>query len=133
MDLRKEHFDSHRNLEARMTLGFRDLGSTIQGSQDELLDELKQILANQQVVTRTSHLDLLSGQQDLAESLSRVSQNILEAQGENETQLATRMESVLLEQQRATRALLKADVEDTHAAMVAQLHLLVSFETRIKR
>jgi hypothetical protein len=84
------------------------------------------------VTTHASHLDLLSGQQDLAENLNRVSQNILGAQGESETQLAMRMESVLLEQQRATTALLKAGVKDANAPMVAQLHLLVSFYIRIK-
>jgi len=79
MDLHKEHLEFHRNLESRMTIGFHDLSRTIRGSKDELLDELKQILAEQQVTTHTSHLDLLSGQQDLAESLNRVSRNILGA------------------------------------------------------
>ena len=133
MDLHKEQQKFHQNLESRMSIGYHNLVRTVRGSKEEILDELKQILADERATTHTSQLDLLSGQQDLAESLNRVSRNILGAQGESETQLATRMESVLLEQQRATRALLKADVEDKSAAMVAQLHLLVSFETRIKR
>src|SRR5436190_20222493 len=105
MDLHKEQQKFHQNLESRMSIGYHNLVRTVRGSKEEILDELKQILADERATTHTSQLDLLSGQQDLAETLNRASKNILEAQGEHESRLAARMENVLQEQQRAIMAL----------------------------
>jgi hypothetical protein len=109
-----------------MAVGFRDLDRTIQGSKEELLDQLKQILKNERVVTNAFQLDLLSGQRALAENPDRASRNILDVRRRNESQ-ATRMEGVFVEQHRAIRALVQANAKDTNTPRAAQLHQLVSF------
>lgn len=76
-----------------MTIEFDDLGRTVRGSNEELLGELKQIVAGNREATRTSYLDLLSGRQDLAKNLNHLSCNILNMQLEDENQVAKRLGS----------------------------------------
>jgi hypothetical protein len=126
MDLHKDHLEYHRSLESQMTVGFQELNRAFQGSRNDMMDEIKRILADQQLATDSSRVNLLSGYQDLTQSLNRVSYNIIEAQGENGAMLASKMEDVLMEQHRATVALLKADTQNSNIAMHTQLCLLVS-------
>jgi hypothetical protein len=108
-----------------MSVGFRELHAALQGSKEDVLDTVNQLVSDQGSTYQSSHLQLVAGQQDLIRNLQRISQNFTDALRDNQNHTALAMEKLLSEQYAATEGLLTDVYQRDNEAMKLQLCKLV--------
>jgi predicted transcriptional regulator len=116
----------HGELASRMMTGFQSLNHTVLKSKAEVLATLTDLNSAQKSAIEVSEINILSGQQNLARTLTRAVQNIKDASEKDEKEAVESMKKLLSDHIAATDALLHMAMEGRDNQILAQFQLLVS-------
>lgn len=120
--------DFHRNIEAKMSVGFETLSDELHGSQQKIVQKMEELLSDHEEISSSTLNDLVSGQRDISQSLNGISHLIVTAREQDGDQLAERLQILFSEQQQVAINMLRAALKDFEAStgpMAAQLQALV--------
>lgn len=108
-----------------MSQGFSQVETAINDSKENLLRDIRPLVAATGETAHMSNLRLLAGQQDLSQNLHRMEQNFASVLQDGEAGLATRFQRQLTEHQAATRTLFQSAYDRQNDDIRAQMQLLV--------
>ena len=110
-----------------MSQGFSRVETAINSSKENLMRDIRPLVAATGEAAHMSNLRLLAGQQDLSHNLHRMEQNFASVLQDGEAGLATRFQRQLTEHQAATRTLFQSVYDRQNDDIRAQMQLLVCF------
>jgi hypothetical protein len=125
MALRSDFYDFKEKLSSRMSDGFRQLSSAVQGSQELLSRKFEELISGQDTVTQSYHALIVAGQQDLLENLDRMEQNFSETLNDHEVRLANNMKRLFSSHHAAVSAVVDSGFQQSDAATRFQTERLV--------
>jgi len=118
----------HRNIEAKMSVGFETLSERLDGSRQRIIQEVRRLLSDHEEISSSTLNDLVSGQRDISQSINGISHLIANAREQEDDRLAERLQTLFSEQQQVAINMLRAALKDFEAStgsMAAQLQALV--------